>query len=47
MADGAKRRLADYPDDWMTMRDDQLERLLQSAAVAPARKRGGEASSHD
>jgi hypothetical protein len=47
LADGSKRRLADFPENWVTMRDEQLERLLQSAAAAPKRKSGGEASSHD
>lgn len=41
---GAKRRLAQYPPGWVTLRDEELERLLESAAAAPQRKRGGEAS---
>ena len=36
---GAKRRLVDFPASWMTMDDDELRRLLESAPVAPARKR--------
>lgn len=39
---GAKRRLVNFPADWMTMGDDELEQLLNTAAVARPRKRGGE-----
>lgn len=42
---GAKRRLAEYPENWMMLADGDLERLLEAAA--PARKRGGDASAHD
>lgn len=46
---GAKRRLVNFPADWMTMTDRELEQLLDSAAVARPRKRGGdgEASTSD
>lgn len=36
---GAKRRLADFPEGWTTMSDDELRELLGDAPVAPARKR--------
>lgn len=39
-----KRRLIDFPDDWMMLDDGALEELLERAAEAPARKRS---SSHD
>ncbi|NUQ20956.1 MAG: hypothetical protein HOQ09_08340 [Gemmatimonadaceae bacterium] len=39
LSTGAKRRLVDFPADWMTMQDDELRRLLETAPVAPARKR--------
>ncbi|MFL5560090.1 MAG: hypothetical protein ACJ79K_01320 [Gemmatimonadaceae bacterium] len=39
-----KRRLIDFPADWMMMSDEDLEALLERAADAPQRKR---ASGHD
>ena len=36
---GSKRRLAEFPEGWMTMSDDELRELLRGAPVAPARKR--------
>jgi hypothetical protein len=39
ISDTGKRRLAKYPADWLTLSDDQLETLLESAADAPSRKR--------
>lgn len=34
-----KRRLVDFPADWMMLSDEDLERLLEKAVEAPARKR--------
>lgn len=39
MSDSGKRRLAKYPDDWMTLSEGELELLLERAADAPVRKR--------
>jgi hypothetical protein len=39
MTDGAKRRLAKFPADWMTLSDSELEALLETAAGAPVRKK--------
>lgn len=39
-----KRRLIDFPSDWMMLGDGELEALLERAADAPSRKR---ASTHD
>lgn len=39
LSDSGKRRLAKYPADWMTLSDDQLEALLETAFDAPVRKR--------
>jgi hypothetical protein len=49
MSDSGKRRLANYPADWMTLSDSDLEQLLEAAAEAPARKRapGPDAPSAD
>ncbi|HET9002922.1 MAG TPA: hypothetical protein VFN39_02870 [Gemmatimonadaceae bacterium] len=34
-----KRRLIDFPQDWMTLSDAELEGLLDRATAAPVRKR--------
>ena len=39
-----KRRLIDFPPDWMILEDSELEELLDPAAEAPAGKRS---SGHD
>ena len=39
-----KRRLIDFPTDWMMLEDSELEDLLERAAEAPSRKRS---SGHD
>jgi len=39
-----KRRLIDFPSDWMLLGDSELEELLDRAVEAPSRKRPG---SHD
>lgn len=49
MSDSGKRRLAKFPDDWMTLSDAELEGLLDAASEAPSRKRsmGHESRSQD
>jgi hypothetical protein len=37
--DGERRRLQPIPGRWTTLSDPELERLLESANVAPVRKR--------
>lgn len=39
LSGSGKRRLIDYPSDWMTRSDEELEQLLERAAQAPVRKR--------
>jgi hypothetical protein len=39
LSGSGKRRLIDFPQDWMTLSDTQLEELLDRAANAPVRKR--------
>ena len=39
LSGSGKRRLIDYPTDWMTRSDEELELLLERAAQAPVRKR--------
>jgi hypothetical protein len=39
LSGSGKRRLVDYPSDWMVLDDAQLEALLDKAASAPVRKR--------
>jgi hypothetical protein len=39
LSGSAKRRLIDFPVDWMTRSDAELEELLERAAAAPVRKR--------
>ena len=39
LSGSGKRRLIDYPADWMTRSDEELEELLERAAQAPVRKR--------
>lgn len=41
-----KRRLIDFPADWMTLGDTELEELLARAADAPVRKRGSSTDAH-
>jgi hypothetical protein len=44
LSGSGKRRLIDFPPDWMMLDDSALEELLDVAAEAPARKRS---SGHD
>jgi hypothetical protein len=37
--DGERRRLQPIPDNWNSLSDADLERFLESASVAPIRKR--------
>lgn len=39
LSGNGKRRLIDYPSDWMVLEDAELEALLDRAASAPVRKR--------
>ena len=39
LSGSGKRRLINFPSDWMTRGDDELEQLLERAAEAPVRKR--------
>ena len=39
LSGSGKRRLIDYPSDWMVLSDAELEALLDRAASAPVRKR--------
>ncbi len=39
LSGSGKRRLIDYPSDWMVLSDAELEALLDKAASAPVRKR--------
>jgi len=39
LSGSGKRRLIDFPADWMTRSDEELEQLLERAAQAPVRKR--------
>ena len=39
LSGAARRRLVSFPSNWMSMSDQQLEGLLNKAAVAPIRKR--------
>ncbi|HEX8848853.1 MAG TPA: hypothetical protein VF761_04895 [Gemmatimonadaceae bacterium] len=36
---GTKRRLAEFPSNWMMMSDEELRSLLATAPVAPTRKK--------
>jgi hypothetical protein len=44
LSGSGKRRLIDFPHDWMMLSDSDLEELLDRAAEAPSRKRS---SGHD
>src|SRR6476661_2880264 len=46
LSGSGKRRLIDFPADWMTLDDTQLEVLLGRAADAPVRKRGSSTDAH-
>jgi len=39
LSGSGKRRLIDFPPDWMTRSDEELEELLEQATDAPIRKR--------
>jgi hypothetical protein len=39
LSGSGKRRLVDFPDNWMTLDDAELEGLLERAVSAPARRR--------
>ena len=39
LSGSGKRRLIEFPQDWMTLDDTQLEELLDRATAAPVRKR--------
>jgi hypothetical protein len=39
LSGSGKRRLIDFPEDWMTLGDAELEALLDQATAAPVRKR--------
>ncbi len=39
LSGSGKRRLVDFPQDWMTLSDAELEVLLERAIAAPVRKR--------
>ena len=39
LSGSGKRRLIDFPPDWMTLSDGELENLLDRATAAPVRKR--------
>jgi len=39
LSGSGKRRLIDFPQDWMTLSDTELEDLLERATAAPVRKR--------
>lgn len=39
LSGSGKRRLIDFPQDWMTLSDTELEQLLDRATAAPVRKR--------
>lgn len=39
LSGSGKRRLIDFPQDWMTLNDAELEGLLDRATAAPVRKR--------
>lgn len=39
LSGSGKRRLVDFPQDWMTLSDAELEVLLERATAAPVRKR--------
>lgn len=39
LSGSAKRRLIDFPQDWMTLSEAELEGLLDRAPAAPVRKR--------
>lgn len=39
LSGSGKRRLIDFPENWMTLEDRELEQLLERAAAAPVRKR--------
>ena len=39
LSGSGKRRLIDFPHDWMTLSDAELEGLLDRATAAPVRKR--------
>ena len=39
LSGSGKRRLIDFPPDWMTLADSELEELLDRATAAPVRKR--------
>lgn len=39
LSGSGKRRLIEFPENWMTLEDRELEQLLERASAAPVRKR--------
>ena len=46
LSGSGKRRLIDFPADWMTLGDGELEGLLARASDAPVRKRASSSDAH-
>ena len=46
LSGSGKRRLIEFPENWMTLDDKALEQLLERAADAPVRKRPPGADAH-